>query len=115
MKKNAPTTQLTTQYIEHLILQISLLSRALATTQLNNSQACKYLQEAERNLFKAADILYTSATCIGCGCNGFKQCTTEDGWGCHWLVVDYDKQWGVCSACPDKLSSWREQDTSDID
>ncbi len=101
-------THITTHDIDDLISRLNLLSRALATTQLNNSQACKYINEAERSLFKAKDVLYTDSTCIGCGCTGFKQCTTSDGWGCYWLVIDCDRQWGLCSECSDKLSSWQE-------
>jgi len=108
MNKGPDMTHLTIHHIEHLIWRLSLLSRSLATTQLNNSQACKYLKEAERNLFKAADTLYADITCIGCGCTGYKQCNTEDGWGCYWLVIDYDRQWGVCSECSDKLSTWQD-------
>jgi len=72
-------THLTTYHVEYLIWCISQLSRELAVINFDSSHARKLIDQAEHNLFKAADLLYTDATCIGCGCTGHKQCTTEDG------------------------------------
>jgi len=98
---------LTTYRIEHLIWSINQLSRELSAINFDSSQACKLIDQAEHKLCEAANLLYTDATCIGCGCTGHKQCATEDGWGCYWLLVDYEGQWGVCSECSDKLLSWQ--------
>lgn len=101
-------THLATHHVEHLIWCIRRLSRTLTATESDSSQACTLVDEAERNLTKATEMLDTDITCIGCGCNGHTQCITDDGWGCHWLIVDYEKRKGVCSECSQLLSSWQD-------
>ena len=102
-------TDLTAHYIEHLISRINQLSHNLAVIQPNSSQARTLAEDAERNLVMLSEMLVADITCIGCGCTGEVQCTTKDGWGCYWLVVDYEKKKGVCSKCTQVLSAWLEE------
>lgn len=46
------------------------------------------------------------AKCVSCGCTDVQACMA-DGQACHWLEVDYARGEGVCSRCPDTLSSWK--------
>jgi len=46
-----------------------------------------------------------NATCIGCGCDDEHACCNHN-LPCHWLVVDYDKQAGVCSECEEYVTLW---------
>ncbi len=51
------------------------------------------------------------AYCIGCGCHDFAACEDpQSGDACSWLVVDYDAQRGVCSACPTVVDQWEAGD-----
>ena len=40
------------------------------------------------------------ATCIGCGCTDNNACMGENG-ACHWLKVNRETGFGICSACPE--------------
>jgi hypothetical protein len=40
------------------------------------------------------------ATCIGCGCTDSNACIGENG-ACHWLKVNRETGFGICSACPE--------------
>lgn len=42
------------------------------------------------------------ASCIGCHCNDLQACHG----GCHWLRVDYEAGFGVCSKCPELEARW---------
>jgi len=105
-KKEPFMAHLTSQQIEHLIWQISLLSRSLTTIQPCSLQACTLVDGAELNLVMVSEMLAADITCTGCGCTGHSQCTTKDGWGCYWLTVDYTKKQGVCSQCAQVLPTW---------
>lgn len=41
-------------------------------------------------------------TCIGCGCDDLHACDA----GCSWLRVDRDTGIGVCSECPDQVTTF---------
>ncbi|MCF6323049.1 MAG: hypothetical protein L3J89_01785 [Gammaproteobacteria bacterium] len=99
-------THLTTQHIEYLIWHINRLSRSLTTIQPNSAQALTLVAGAERNLVMVSEMLIADITCAGCGCTSHSQCTTKDGWGCYWLMVDYKKKQGICSRCFQILPTW---------
>lgn len=42
------------------------------------------------------------AKCVGCKCTDDFAC---EG-GCHWIVVDYSIDKGVCSSCIDKVQGF---------
>lgn len=54
-------------------------------------------------------IKYQRATCIGCSCDDFHACQTEDG-PCSWLEVDYAAGLGVCSNCEEHIERWDKGD-----
>lgn len=56
---------------------------------------------------QVVSIKYKKANCIGCGCNDFHACETEDG-PCSWLEVDYAAGLGVCSNCEEHLERWNK-------
>lgn len=60
---------------------------------------------------QVVSIKYKKATCIGCGCNDFHACQTEEG-PCSWLEVDYTMGRGVCSNCEEYLERWNKGDRS---
>jgi hypothetical protein len=51
------------------------------------------------------------ATCIGCGCDDYHACQSDDG-PCSWLMVDYGIGRGVCSCCEDNLARWKAGERS---
>lgn len=57
--------------------------------------------------------VFRVATCIGCGCNDFCACVSDEtGQPCAWLAVDRAAKVGVCSECPDDLVRWNAGDRS---
>ncbi|MDO6564557.1 hypothetical protein Q4488_14315 [Amphritea sp. 1_MG-2023] len=47
------------------------------------------------------------AHCIGCGCDDHHSCDTDAG-KCTWIVVDWELNVGVCSACKAALVAWKQ-------
>ena len=55
-----------------------------------------------------------NAVCMGCGCTDETACAG----GCSWLRLDEDTGEGVCSNCPEIVSTWdfehSEDDTDEL-
>lgn len=58
---------------------------------------------------KHGALNYQRATCIGCSCDDFHACQTEEG-PCSWLEVDYAAGLGVCSNCEEHMERWGKGD-----
>ncbi len=55
--------------------------------------------EAQKSL--ANKLLASTALrvfCVGCGCKEVQACLTDDG-PCEWVIIDWTRERGICSAC----------------